>query len=76
MADEQTKISFSMMVEKKALEKKIPYLASLAEVVEEYGIDPSSINSYITRSLKEKIESESYKMNLIKGKAPVSLFEV
>jgi hypothetical protein len=76
MADEQTKTSFSIMVEKHAIDHNMLYLTALTEMTEEYGIDPSSINSYITRSLKEKIETESYKLNLFKDEAPASLLDV
>ena len=66
---------FSLTIENIVKEKKISHMAAVIGYCEQNGLDPSQVSSVISKSLKEKIQVEASKANLIKveqtGKLPV-----
>ena len=66
---------FSLTIENIVKEKKISHMDAVIWYCEQNGLDPSQVSSLISKSLKEKIQLEASKANLIKipetGKLPV-----
>ena len=56
---------FSLTIEAIVKEKKIPYMDAVLKYCEDNDIDTSSIGPLINKSLKEKIQAEAEKLNLI-----------
>jgi hypothetical protein len=56
---------FGLIIENSVKEKKISYMDAVVLYCEENNIDTGSINSLINKALKEKIQSEAEKKNLI-----------
>ena len=63
------------MIEGIVKEKKISHIDAIVWYCDENGLDTSQVSSLISKSLKEKIQVEASKANLIKieqtGKLPV-----
>lgn len=66
---------FSLYIEKKALEEKIPYYQCLLEFCEENDLEPDEIAKYIAQSLKDKIEVEFAEMGLLKKKVSLEDYD-
>lgn len=66
---------FSLYIEKKALEEKIPYYQCLLEYCEENDLEPDEIAKYIAQSLKDKIEVEFAEMGLLKKKVSLEDYD-
>tara|TARA_S200000501_G_scaffold376878_1_gene433218 strand:- start:1482 stop:1697 length:216 start_codon:yes stop_codon:yes gene_type:complete len=64
---------FAMTIEKIVREKKIPYMDAVLKYCEEHDIDTSNINALINKSLKEKIQLEAEKLNLIEKSSTATL---
>ena len=64
---------FAMTIEAMVKEKKIPYMDAVLKFCEENQIDPSSVGSLINKSLKEKIQLEAEKLNLIERSSTATL---
>jgi hypothetical protein len=60
-----TKSSFAKMVEKYARDKQTSYMDAVVDLCEELNIDPEDIGRYISNVIKEKIEGEAMKLNLL-----------
>lgn len=56
---------FALKIEAIVKEKKIPYMDAVLKYCEDNDIDTSSIGPLINKSLKEKIQAEAEKLNLI-----------
>ena len=56
---------FALTIEAIVKEKKIPYMDAVLKYCEDNDIDASSIGPLINKSLKEKIQAEAEKLNLI-----------
>ena len=56
---------FALTIEAIVKEKKIPYMDAVLKYCEDNDIDTSSIGPLINKSLKEKIQAEAEKLNLI-----------
>ena len=56
---------FALKIEAMVKEKKIPYMDAVLKYCEDNDIDTSSIGPLINKSLKEKIQAEAEKLNLI-----------
>ena len=56
---------FCLLIENSVREKKISYMDAVINYCEQNNIDPGTINSLINKTLKEKIQSEAEKKNLI-----------
>tara|TARA_Y100001937_G_scaffold122804_1_gene184581 strand:- start:184 stop:405 length:222 start_codon:yes stop_codon:yes gene_type:complete len=56
---------FALTIEAIVKDKKIPYMDAVLKYCEDNDIDTSSIGPLINKSLKEKIQAEAEKLNLI-----------
>ena len=64
---------FALTIEAIVKEKKIPYMDAILKFCEDNEIDPSSVGSLINKSLKEKIQLEAEKLNLIEKSSTATL---
>lgn len=63
-----TKKRFTKMIEEKIIANPgITYMDAVLEICEERMIDPLDVNRLISSVVKEKIEAEAMRENLIKG---------
>jgi|TARA_B100000424_G_C22887876_1_gene472345 KaiC/GvpD/RAD55 family RecA-like ATPase len=56
---------FGLIIEKIVKEKRITYMDAVLNYCEDNNLDSGSINTLINKSLKEKIQIEAEKLNLI-----------
>ena len=56
---------FALTIEAIVKDKKIPYMDAVLKYCEDNDIDASSVGPLINKSLKEKIQAEAEKLNLI-----------
>ena len=64
---------FALTIESIVKEKRISYMDAILKFCEENEIDPSSVGSLINKSLKEKIQLEAEKLNLIEKSSTATL---
>ena len=64
---------FALTIECIVKEKRISYMDAILKFCEENDIDPSSVGSLINKSLKEKIQLEAEKLNLIEKSSTATL---
>ena len=64
---------FALTIESIVKEKRISYMDAFLKFCEENDIDPSSVGSLINKSLKEKIQLEAEKLNLIEKSSTATL---
>jgi len=65
--------TFSMIIEQRASEKKITHLEAVLEFCEENSIDPDSIGSLVSKSLKAKLESNFRDLNYLPKQAQLDV---
>ena len=56
---------FASIIESIVKEKKIPYMDAVLEYCNDNDIDTSSVGPLINKQLKEKIQQEAEKLNLV-----------
>jgi len=56
---------FGLIIEGIVREKKIPYLDAVVKYCDENGIDTATVGPLINKQLKEKIQREAEKLNLV-----------
>ncbi len=56
---------FGLIIEGIVKEKKIPYLDAVVKYCDENEIDTATIGPLINKQLKEKIQREAEKLNLV-----------
>ena len=66
-------IKFALTIESIVKEKRISYMDAILKFCEDNEIDPSSVGSLINKSLKEKIQLEAEKLNLIEKSSTATL---
>ena len=64
---------FALTIESIVKEKRISYMDAILKFCEDNEIDPSSVGSLINKSLKEKIQLEAEKLNLIEKSSTETL---
>ena len=64
---------FALTIESIVKEKGISYMDAILKFCEDNEIDPSSVGSLINKSLKEKIQLEAEKLNLIEKSSTATL---
>ncbi len=64
---------FAMTIEAMVREKKIPYMDAVLKFCEENDIDTASVGPLINKSLKEKLQLEAEKLNLIEKSSTATL---
>lgn len=56
---------FTKMVEEVVFKKKLSYIDAVVHVCEHYGIDPEDSKKFISPVVKEKLEGEAIRLNLL-----------
>lgn len=65
--------SFSLYIEQVVKEKKCSHLEAILKYCEENYIDPQDIKSLISKSLKQKVETNFIDMNFLPKKAKLDV---
>lgn len=65
MSEFLTKSEFTKLVERCVLDMKMSYLDSVLKVCDDHGIDPEDSKKFISGPIRDKIEGEAMKLNLI-----------
>mgnify|MGYP001260205666 FL=1 len=60
-----TSKTFSLKIEEIVLEKNITHMDAVLWYCEKEGIEPDSVNSLISKALKEKIEANARELNFL-----------
>lgn len=68
-----TASSFSLFIEKRAKEKKMPYMDAVLAYCAENYIDPEDIASLINKSLRDKIQVEMQEANMLPKQATLEM---
>jgi len=63
-----TKKRFSTAVEQLVVKGNMSYIDAATYIIEERGMDYSNLKKLLTDSLKDKMEAEAIRLNLIRGK--------
>jgi|TARA_R110000851_G_scaffold221843_1_gene374653 hypothetical protein len=63
-----TRKRFSTAVEQLVLKGNMSYIDAASYIIEERGMDYSNLKKLLTDSLKDKMEEEALRLNLIRGK--------
>ena len=63
-----TRKRFSTAVEQLVLKGNMSYIDAASFIIEERGMDYSNLKKLLTDSLKDKMEAEALRLNLIRGK--------
>ena len=69
----QSAKSFSLEVEKLALEKKITHMEAVLWYCSQEGIEPDTVSPLISKALKEKIEANARDLNFLPRQAQLPL---
>ena len=69
----QSAKTFSLEVEKLALEKKITHMEAVLEYCKEHQLDPDSVGRLISKSLKDKIEANARDLNYFPKRAKLPI---
>ena len=69
----QSAKTFSLEVEKLALEKKITHMEAVLEYCKNQGIEPDSVSYLISKGLKEKIEANARELNFLPRQAQLPI---
>ena len=64
---------FAMTIEAIVKEKKIPYMDAVLKFCEENDVDTATVGPLINKQLKEKIQLEAEKLNLIEKSSTATL---
>lgn len=67
-----TKQEFALEIERRVCSKSMGYLEAIIDYCDDRGIDPDEISKLVIGSLKEKLEAEAQRNNLLPKSA--SLF--
>ena len=59
----QSAKTFSLEVEKLALEKKITHMEAVLEYCKEHQLEPESVARLVSKGLKDKIEANARDLN-------------
>ena len=69
----QSAKTFSLEVEKLALEKKITHMEAVLEYCKEHQLEPDSVGRLISKSLKDKIEANARDLNYLPNQAKLPI---
>ena len=69
----QSAKTFSLEVEKLALEKKITHMEAVLEYCKEHQLEPDSVGRLISKSLKDKIEASARDLNYFPKRAKLPI---
>ena len=65
--------TFTIIIENIAKEKQITHMDAVLYYCEQQGIEPESVNSLISKGLKEKIEANARDLNLLPRQAQLPI---
>jgi hypothetical protein len=65
--------SFSLHIEKLALERKLSYMDAVLKYCEENYLEPDDIKHLINKTLKDKIEQDMMESNMLPRKATLNV---
>jgi len=60
---------FSQKIERLAKEKRCSLMDAILEFCKENDLDPGTVGSMVSKSLKEKIKADAIQLKLLKGSA-------
>ena len=69
----QSAKSFSLEVEKLALEKKITHMEAVLEYCKEHQLEPESVARLVSKGLKDKIEANARDLNYFPKRAKLPI---
>ena len=69
----QSAKTFSLEVEKLALEKKITHMEAVLEYCKEHQLEPDSVGRLPSKSLKDKIEANARDLNYFPKRAKLPI---
>ena len=69
----KTAKTFSLNIEKIVLEKNITHMDAVLWYCDKEGIEPDTINSLVSKSLKEKIEANARDLNFLPRQAQLPI---
>ena len=69
----QSAKTFSLEVEKLALEKKITHMEAVLEYCKEHQLEPDAVGRLISKSLKDKIEANARDLNYFPKRAKLPI---
>jgi len=69
----QSAKSFSLEVEKLALEKKITHMEAVLEYCKQHQLEPDSVGRLVSKSLKDKIEANARDLNYFPKRAKLPI---
>lgn len=65
--------SFSLHIEKLAVERRLSYMDAILKYCEENFLEPDDIKHLINKTLKDKIEQDMMEVNLLPKKATLDI---
>ena len=65
--------SFSLHIEKLAIERRLSYMDAVLKYCEENYLEPDDIKHLINKTLKDKIEQDMMESNLLPKKATLDI---
>lgn len=65
--------SFSLHIEKLAIERRLSYMDTVLKYCEENYLEPDDIKHLINKTLKDKIEQDMMESNLLPKKATLNV---
>lgn len=65
--------SFSLHIEKLAVERKLSYMDAVLKYCEENYLEPDDIKHLVNKTLKDKIEQDMMESNLLPKKATLGI---
>ena len=69
----QSSKSFSLEVEKLALEKKITHMEAVLEYCKQHQLEPESVGRLVSKGLKDKIEANARDLNYFPKRAKLPI---
>ena len=66
-----TKKRFSTLIQETVRKKRLDYMDAILAICEERGLDPADVGKLISPVIKEKLEAECIRANLIKSETGV-----
>ena len=69
------KSTFSKIVEKQVMDKKLDYIEAVVEACKATNIDPEDVKKFISPVIKEKIEAEAMRLNYLPRQNELLFFE-
>ena len=68
-----TSKTFTIIIENIAKEKRLTHMDAVLHYCEQEGIEPESVNSLISKGLKEKIEANARDLNFLPRQAQLPI---